>query len=114
MATYHDVISPTRRTASFLDRDVVETFVKEEDAVTTYSIDWSADLDSGVTVSSVATDTDGVTLSGGSLATPIYTFTISKTNGEVRLTATLSDSDKLYKRFRFISPAGRLNKDYPV
>lgn len=93
-------ILPLERTRWFSDRDGALATSKRSDEILLLSLDWTDQLDSGETVSSVAYVDDGVTTSGATLASPVSTVLVTGI-GEVEVTATLSTGRKLQRVTRF-------------
>jgi len=104
MPTFYE---PLHRKQYFLDGQKRVTWTKSSDEINTYDWDLTDELASGETVSSVATDVSGVTLNSGSLASPVYTLTVTGTEGSIRMTATLSTGRVLERDFIFVDKPQR-------
>jgi len=83
-------LAPVRR-ETYRDLDGLLTYFKDEDSTRKDTVDWTGLLDSGETVSSVAVDADGITVTHA-LASSVSTLTVTKTDGTVQLQATTSNS----------------------
>lgn len=103
-------ILPLERTRYFTDRDGELATSKRNDEIIQLSLDFTDQLATSETVSSVATVASGVTLSSASLATPVWTANVAGV-GEVEVTATLSTGRKLQRVVRFYGTDG-MASDY--
>jgi hypothetical protein len=105
------VILPLERSRYFVDRDGYLSTSKREDEKTTLVLDWTDQLASGESVSSVAYVDSGVTSSGAALTSPNSTIVVTGV-GEVEVTATLSTGRILQRVVRFYDSAGARAMDY--
>ena len=94
------VVFPLSRRRHFIDRDGVVSVTKRSDEIVQAGADWTNELASAETVSSVAVATSGPTVSGASLVSPVWTANVTGV-GEIELTATLSTGRKLQRLMRF-------------
>jgi hypothetical protein len=99
------VILPLVRTPYFRDRDDVLATTKRSDEIVTLSLDWTDQLETAETVSSIAYSASGPTTSSPTLATPVSTVTVTGV-GELTVTATLSTGRKLERVVRYYEPDG--------
>lgn len=104
------VILDLERSRYFQDDGALATS-KREDEILTLSLDWTDQLATGESVSSVAYEANGVTTSGAALTSPVSTITVTGT-GWVEVTATLSTGRKLQKIVRFHEADGPKALDY--
>lgn len=95
-------VEPSDRRGSFLDIDGKLAFYKDEDAITTYTLNYVDDLPAGETISASTWTADGVTVNSSSNTTTTTTVTIAKSGGEVKNTVTTSGGSKLIKRIRLV------------
>lgn len=102
---------PLERTRWFRNRDGKLSTSKRFDEIVGLSLDFTDQLASGETVSSVATVPHGVTLSGASLATPVWTANVTGV-GYFEWTATLSTGRKLQDLVVFYGTDEDLGSDY--
>jgi predicted RNA-binding protein (virulence factor B family) len=102
---------PLERTRYFADDEGVLSTTKREDEILQLVIDWTDQLSSGETVSSVAYVDSGVTTSSASATTTTSTVTVTGI-GETEITATLSNSRKLQRVVRFYAADGSRARDY--
>jgi hypothetical protein len=105
------VILPLERTRYFRDADGNLSYSKREDEIVQVVLDWSDQLASGETISSVAYEDHGVTRSGTSNTTTTSTTSVEKT-GWFEVTATLSTSRKLQRVVVFYGEMGARASDY--
>lgn len=95
----------------FRDLDGIKSIVQHPDEKRTFSVDWTHSLASSETISSVAYDASGVTVSGAALSSPTSTITVEGSGGSLKITATLSTGRKLVDVRRFYRD-GPLARDY--
>lgn len=95
-----------KRRPWFLNEDGEISFVNDPDATQSFVIDWSNELDSGETISSVAYTANGVTLGSTSNTTTTTTLPVTGTNGSVEVKVTTSASRVIVKDIWFYSPLG--------
>jgi hypothetical protein len=102
---------PLERNRWFRDRDGILSTTKREDEIVGMTIDWSRQLASGETISSVAYEDSGVTRTGTSATT---TTTVDNVTGigETEVTVTLSTGRKLQELVRFYDREGARAGDY--
>jgi len=116
MSSTLTLYEPIRRDSGFFrDLDGVPTHVKRADEIIQVNLDFTADLAGAETISSAAWEDSGITTSSRSLATPVATATVTGTNGETVVTATLSTGRKLQRKLRFVAPGdvgASLARDY--
>lgn len=103
MSSSFTLFAPLVRTGYFTDRDGVANVCQRYDEITTLNIDWTDQLASGETVSSISYSASGPTTSSASLASPISTVTVTG-SGELEITATLSTGRKLQRVVRYVEP----------
>ena len=102
---------PLQRTRWFRDRDGNLSTSKRYDEILGLSLDFTDQLATSETVSSVATETSGVTLTSPSLATPVWTANATGV-GTVEVTATLSTGRKLQLVVALYGTDQALSSDY--
>jgi hypothetical protein len=95
------IILPLERTRWYTDRDGVVATTKRYDETIEVAVDWTDQLATSETVSSVAYDASGVTTSGAALVSPVSTVTVGRT-GDLEITATLSTGRILQRLLRFV------------
>lgn len=105
------VILPLERTRYFRDRDGVLATSKRYDEIVQLVLDWTDQLASGETVSSVAYEDSGVTRSSTSNTTTTSTTSVTGT-GETEITVTTSAARKLQAVVRFYGAEGVRAGDY--
>lgn len=102
---------PNRGNSHFRDFDGTLLDAKFEDEIVSFDWDLTDRLPSGVTVSSVVADAQsGLSVTNESLATPVWSCDVTNT-GVLKLTATLSDGDKVIERFAW-QPKSEGTSDY--
>lgn len=102
---------PLERTRYFTDDEGYLSTTKTEDEILAFAYDWTDELATSETVSSVAYVASGVTTSGAALASPVSTITVTGV-GELEITPTLSTGRKLQRTVRFYAPKGTWSTDY--
>lgn len=95
-------LPPENRGLFFTDIDGKLAVYKDEDAVETYTLDFTDVLDSGDTIASVAYKADGVTLNSSSNTTTTISMTVAKTGGDIQATVTTTAGAVLVRRLRFV------------
>lgn len=98
----------------FRDHDGMMATTKGKDEVKTYTLDWSAKLTSGETISTVANTARGVTIDSSSNTSTVTTITISGTAGTVEQKITTSAGRVLVDERRFHQRPWERNTDYRV
>lgn len=99
MSSFSAILPLTRR-RWFYDRDGVLSTSKRSDEILGVSVDWTNELASAETVSSVAVTTSGPTVAGAALVSPVWSARVTGV-GEITLTATLSTGRKMQRLVRF-------------
>ncbi len=108
------VFPPERARPFFRDHLGLQTRVKDEDSIESYTIDWQHALGAGVTISTSVWRGDGVTIDSDSNTTTTATAVVSQTGGEARNTITTSDGQTFVERLQFIETnRRRARRDYP-
>ncbi len=105
------VYLPLERSRYFRDADDVLSTSKREDEIIQLVLNWSDQLASSETISSVAYSSSGVTTSGTSNTTTTTTASITGT-GETEITVMTSTSRKLQMVVRFYDAEGSRAGDY--
>lgn len=92
------------RTEFFTDMDGLTCALQDQDEVKAYIFDYTEELDSGETISSQTTTSEGgPVVDSSALATPQVTMTLSKSGGTVKNTIVTSNSRTIVRRLRLIS-----------
>jgi hypothetical protein len=102
---------PLERTRWYRDKDGNLSTSKRFDEIVGLSLDFTDHLASAETVSSVSTVPHGVTISGASLATPVWTANVTGV-GYLEWTATLSTGRVLQSLVCFYGTDEALLSDY--
>lgn len=102
---------PLQRTRWFRDQDGNLATSKRYDEILGLSLDFTDQLATSETVSSVATSVSGVTLTSATLATPVWTANATGV-GTVEVTATLSTGRKLQLVVALYGTDQALSSDY--
>lgn len=105
------VYMPLERSRYFRDEDGALATTKREDEQLQLVIDWSDQLASGETISSVAYVDSGVTRSSTSNSTTTTTTTVTGI-GETEVSVTTSAGRVLQQVARYYSPEGWRAGDY--
>lgn len=97
------VYAPRSRVSHYRDIDGAMATVIEDGELVALSVDWTDALASGETVSSVAYEASGPTIASVSLATPVWSATVTGT-GDLEVIATTSAGRKVARTLRYIAP----------
>lgn len=95
-------ILPTKRRRWFVDFDGIRTTSKLQDEKLIETFDFSDVLSSGETISSVAWEAQGVTISNESNTTTTATLTVTG-NGMAKVTLTTSTGQEIQEQFRWMA-----------